>query len=64
MQEKKEIQGEQQNKKEKKILSFLFSPTCPFFLACVYVLPIHQSSISITSSTMASQLNLIYIKLI
>jgi len=70
MQERKknEIQGEQQNKKKKK-KSFLFStlpPTCPFFYMymCAYVLPIYQSSISITSSTMASQLNLIYIKLI
>jgi hypothetical protein len=71
MQERKknEIQGEQQNKKKKKKKSFLFStlpPTCPFFYMymCAYVLPIYQSSISITSSTMASQLNLIYIKLI
>ena len=63
-----EIQGEQQNESSgrrrgrKKSVSLVLPPTYPF--VCVCILPIHQSSISITSSRMGSQLNLIYIKLI
>ena len=67
---KTELQGEQQNKrrKKKKNLCYSLSSLCLFpprsypFVLCV--LPIHQSSITITSFAMASQLNCICIKLI
>lgn len=66
---KKSSRSKVNNKIKRKKNPFFSLPSyLPFFLLiyiyCMCVLPIHQSSISITSSVLASQLNLIYIKLI
>jgi len=63
---KKKTRSKVNNKIKREKNPFFSLPSyLPFFAyACVCILQIHQSSISITSSTLDSQLNLIYIKLI
>lgn len=61
---RKKTRSKVNNKIKRKNPFFSLSSYLPFFCVSLYILPIHQSSISITSSSMTLQLNLIYIKLI